>query len=110
VEEICLKMTKDPSEVEAIIGSLIKKGYLDKDLKPKKPEAKISREALEGVTSRPAWKEPAVSAKEIPKTWPSEEELIEMLLASKMREELKRKLKKKSSESPAAQNSNTLEG
>jgi len=68
LEEICLKMTKDPSEVEAIIGSLIKKGYLDKDLKLKKPEAKVSTEALEGVTSQPVWKEPVVSTKEIPKS------------------------------------------
>ncbi|MCW4021175.1 MAG: hypothetical protein NWF14_08115, partial [Candidatus Bathyarchaeota archaeon] len=35
IEEICLRLLKDPTQVQEILNSLIEKGYLDNDLNPK---------------------------------------------------------------------------
>jgi len=87
-EEICLRFLMDPSEVEEAINSLIEKGYLDKDLKPRIPPAK-----------RPFVKKASKEQIEQQEEMRSEKALIEKLIASKMREELKKKIEKpKSSE------------
>ena len=70
-EEICLRFLMDPTEVDEAINSLIEKGYLDKNLNPR-------------VRSNEQQKEEEAS----------ERELIERLIASKMRKELKRKIER----------------
>jgi len=103
-EEICLRLLMDPSEVEDIIDSLIEKGYLDKDLKPKIP-------AATGQIEEPASKRSEVEKNASPKDWQEEtllgKELIERLIASKMREELKKKMERLKEESAAKQKPNS---
>ncbi|HIE18262.1 TPA: hypothetical protein EYP75_00905 [Candidatus Bathyarchaeota archaeon] len=70
-EEICLRFLMDPTEVDEAINSLIENGYLDKNLNPTVPSKERQKE------------------EEF-----SEKALIEKLIASKMREELKKKLEK----------------
>jgi len=71
-EEICLRLLMDPAEVDEAIGSLVEKGYLDGDLNPRVPSTEWQKEE-ESI---------------------SENELIERLIASKMRPELKKKMEK----------------
>ncbi len=99
-EEICLRFMMDPIEVEEAINSLMDKGYLDKDLKPKIPPA-----------SRPSAKE--TSVKRIEKKRLREEKreedmlsenaLIERLIASKIRKELKKRIEKIKEKSSTAE-------
>jgi len=87
LEEICLRLMMDPSEVETILDDLVKKGYLDEHFRSKQP-----------LVTRPgnlrAVPEKAMLRDEHPRQEEelSEDEQIERLIASKMREELKRKI------------------
>ncbi len=49
-EEICLRLLLDPVEVEEAINSLIGKGYLDRNLKPKEPPSEgLVKEPFDGA-------------------------------------------------------------
>ena len=107
-EEICLKLLMDPSEVDDIINSLIEKGYLDKDLKPKVPTArrrspikKADIEQIKQPVSQASKPEGKASLKELEEEPLLENELIERLIASKIRGELKRKIEKTEESSTA---------
>jgi len=97
LEEMCLRLLADPQEVQEILKSLIQKGYLDKDLRPKGPQSREGRPAeapgkAQGLrTEQLAPTEVKVKEKKLA----PQDELLERLIASKMREELKRKLERK---------------
>jgi len=95
-EEICLRLMMDPSEVDEVINSLMEKGYLDEDLKPKIPPA--TRRIEESAPPKD-WQEETLLGKE----------MIERLIASKMREELKRRIEKLEEGSEAKQKPNSSE-
>jgi len=103
LEEICLKLMMDPSEIEEAVSSLINKGYLDENLKPKIPQKKSHKRVLsaEGNDSStfPSLKTITETSKDRSKepTF-SEDEIIERLIASKIRKELKEKLENPNSE------------
>lgn len=102
LEEMCLRLFLDPLEVTAVVDGLVEKGYLDKDLKPERPapRERLPRKAPESgpalqelhaaIEEAVAHAEPTEKLQE-----PSEEELIERLIASKMRDELKKKIQAK---------------
>jgi len=100
-EEICLRLLMDPSEVEDVINSLIEKGYLDKDLKPKIPVARKRlpiKEADAKQVEKPVPQsriEEDASLKGRREEMLPEKEIIERLIASKMREDLKKKIETK---------------
>jgi len=100
-EEICLRLLMDPSEVEDVINSLMEKGYLDKDIKPKIPVARKRlsiKEADAEQVEKPVPKsriEEDASLKDRREEVLPEKEMIEKLIASKMREDLKKKIETK---------------
>jgi len=96
VDEIGLRLLMDPVHVRKVIHSLIEKNYLDKDLKPilyKINEGPLE-EVREGKMPSPSEKkgdeEPATQTPR--KDEISVEEFFERLLASKLRDEVKKKL------------------
>jgi len=97
LEEICLRLPLDPPKVQEILESLIRKGCLDKDLRPRRPVSRkgypteASEEKQEPRTEQPSPAEADVKEKKLE----PQDELIERLIASKMREELKRKLEQR---------------
>ncbi len=96
-EEICLKLMMDPAEVEEAISSLRSKGYLDEDLKPKVPPEQLHKKMLtdnRNASPTPSGSKTIMKAsKERSKeSMISEDEIIERLIASKIRKELKEKL------------------
>jgi hypothetical protein len=75
VNEISLRLFMDPFEVQEILNALIKKGYLDENLKPKRRETREKPEvsAPETVQEAPTeeeTKKAAASAEEPPKEEP----------------------------------------
>lgn len=94
LEEICLRLLKDPSEVETIIDGLIKKGHLDENLRSKQPSVKRLEKPISSLEKNMLKNEHPKQVEEL-----SEDEQIERLIASKMREELKRKIEAKEDES-----------
>jgi len=62
-EEICLRLMLDPSEAEKVIDSLVKKGYLDRNLKPKIPPESIEgKKPLESETAEKILSAPDIRA------------------------------------------------
>ena len=91
-EEVCLRLLMDSSEVKDILDKLVKKGLLDETLKPKNS---FKKEHVElAPAEQISLKNPQDTSLEIL----SENELIERLIASKMRKELKRKIQVKEGE------------
>jgi len=106
LEEISLRLLMDPLEIQDILNGLIEKGYLDNDLKPKRPELeKIPKTTVPSKIREPETLQLASVEAETPKEYMEEEEefpseeIFEKLIASKMREELKKKLKIETEES-----------
>jgi cytoskeletal protein CcmA (bactofilin family) len=99
LEEVCLRLFMDPLEVKAVVDRLVEKGFLDKNLKLRGP---VPRERLPRKASEIRPKQEELQApieKTVTHVKPTEkpqeisdEELIERLIASKMRDELKRKM------------------
>jgi cytoskeletal protein CcmA (bactofilin family) len=99
LEEVCLRLFMDPLEVKAVVDRLVEKGLLDKNLKPEGPmprersppkasEIRPMQEKQQTPNEKTATDvKPTEKQQEI-----SDEELIEQLIASKMRDELKRKM------------------
>ena len=92
LEEMCLRLLMDSSEVKDILDGLVKKGFLDENLKPKKPLTGEHVEPAPAEPTRP--KKPHATSQELL----SENELIEKLIASKMRNKLKSKIQVKEDE------------
>jgi len=102
LEEICLRLLIDPPEVQEILKSLIRKGYLDTDLRPRIPESRrgYPTEAPEKM-QEPRTEQPSPAKAELKEEkLEPQDELLERLIASKMREELKKKLEQKSKATP----------
>jgi len=93
IEEICLRLLMDPAEVQETIDRLIDKGYLDKTLKPRVPKASASKKTAAPKTVQESEIQTRLVTEREEEL--SEDELIERLIASKMREELKRKIEAK---------------
>ena len=98
IDEIGLRLLIDPVQVRELINSLIKRAYLDEQLKPVRPEG--AQEAPEEATAaiqpqRTEREKP--EAEELPV-----EEVFERLLASKLRIEVKERLKGEQKEESAA--------
>jgi len=104
LEEMCLRLLMDSTEVESVLEGLVKKGFLDENFKPKKPFTKehveptfakqVARQENLQATPKNAPSEDERSGQE----QPSEDELIEKLIESKMRNELKSKIQVKEGE------------
>jgi len=90
IEEICLRLLMDPTEVRETIDRLIDKGYLDENLRPRISQVRKPSEpaAPKTVLESEIQTKPVIEQEEEL----SEDDLIERLIASKMREELKRKI------------------
>ena len=95
IHEIGLRLLMDPLEVQEVAKALIRKGYLDENFKPIRREAEKTSEKREAKQPETA----KARVEERPPTPPtgyeaemSEAEILERLLASKMREELKRRI------------------
>ncbi len=102
IEEICLRLLMDTAEVETVLDSLVRKGYLDKNLKPKKPSSKetIAHETPEQVQAQQAPAERPLEKEKPEQEQLSEKEYIEKVIASKIRDELKSKIKVQESKLP----------
>ncbi len=104
IEEMCLRLLMDSTEVDSVLEGLVKKGFLDENFRPMKPFTKehveptsakqVARPENLQATPKNAPSEDERSRKE----QPSEDELIEKLIASKMRDELKSKIQVKEGE------------
>ncbi|MEM2112105.1 MAG: hypothetical protein QXX08_09560 [Candidatus Bathyarchaeia archaeon] len=94
IEEICLRLLMDTTEVESVLDSLIKKGYLDKNLKPIKPSSNeiVVPETSEQSQTQTAAMEKPLKDERSKQEKISEKEYIEKLIASKLRDELKSKI------------------
>ena len=101
-EEICLRLLMDPAEVDEVIDSLVEKNYLDKDLKPKIPLDKrrlstknADAKKAEEAASQRSESRRGVSPEDRQEDTPLGREVIEKLIASRIREGLKKKIGKK---------------
>ncbi|MBS7614456.1 hypothetical protein KEJ18_01795 [Candidatus Bathyarchaeota archaeon] len=94
IEEICLRLLMDTAEVETVLDSLVKKGYLDKNLKPRKPS---SKELATPETSEQSQTQTAAIGKSLEDVRTGQEQLTEKeytekLITSKLREGSKSKI------------------
>ncbi len=104
LEEICLRLMMDSAEVESILDRLVKKDFLDEKYKFTEPIAKgrvvpvraeqvSAQEKPQATTKRTQPEVKRSGQKQL-----SEDELIEKLIASKMRDDLKSKIQVKEGE------------
>lgn len=104
LEEMCLRLLMDSTEVESVLDELVKKGFLDKNFKPIKSftkehvEPSFAKQVAGPENLQAAPKNAPSEDERFGQEQPSEDELIEKLIESKMRDELKSKIQVKEGE------------
>jgi hypothetical protein len=94
----------DSTEVESVLDELVKKGFLDKNFKPIKSftkehvEPSFAKQVAGPENLQAAPKNAPSEDERFGQEQPSEDELIEKLIESKMRDELKSKIQVKEGE------------
>jgi len=103
LEEMCLRLLMDSAEVGSVLDRLVKKGFLDENFKPLKPVAQ--ERAIPAPAEQAARPESPQAKRRVQsegersaQDLTAENELIEKLIASKMRDDLKSKIQVKERE------------